>query len=111
MAEPALRDELQEHRGLIDRLDEEILQKMAARMEVSERIGLFKKAHNIAILQPERWEGIMRAQQALGAGIGLSPRFIQALMDAVHDESIRKQTEVWDRQNTAPQIQESKKMD
>lgn len=109
MAEPALRNELQEHRDLIDRLDEEILQKLAARMEVSERIGHFKHAHNIAILQPERWERIMRAQQAMGAGLGLSPRFIQALMDAVHDESIRKQTEVWNREGALPGLQGSEK--
>jgi chorismate mutase len=104
-AGPTLRDELQEHRDLIDRLDEEILQKIAARMEISERIGRFKQAHNIAILQPERWRRIMRAQQVLGKELGLSPHFVQALMDTVHDESIRKQTEVWEREQFAPGFQ------
>lgn len=103
-AGPDLRDELQEHRNLIDRLDEEILQKIAARMEISERIGFFKQAHNIAILQPERWRCIMEAQHTVGKGIGLSPHFIQALLDAVHDESIRKQTEVWDHAGSTPEI-------
>lgn len=98
-AGPALRDELQEHRDLIDRLDEEILQKLASRMEIAERIGHFKQAHNIAILQPERWQRIMQAMHAFGKDLGLSPKFIQALMDAVHDESIRKQNEVWEREN------------
>ncbi|MGB3869140.1 MAG: chorismate mutase [Flavobacteriales bacterium] len=107
IAEPHLRNELQEHRNLIDRLDEEILQKIGARMEISERIGLFKQAHNIAILQPERWRRIMKAQHAFGAGLGLSPHFIQALLDAVHDESIRKQTDVWEREQEAPGIQGS----
>ncbi|MBP8822407.1 MAG: bifunctional 3-deoxy-7-phosphoheptulonate synthase/chorismate mutase type II [Flavobacteriales bacterium] len=101
MAEPALRNELQEHRDLIDRLDEEILQKLAARMEIAERIGAFKQAHNIAILQPARWRRIMQAQQALGQELALSPAFVQALMDAVHDESIRKQTAVWEREGKA----------
>ncbi|MCC6839599.1 MAG: bifunctional 3-deoxy-7-phosphoheptulonate synthase/chorismate mutase type II [Flavobacteriales bacterium] len=96
-AAPHLRDELQEHRDLIDRLDEEILQKLAARMEIAERIGAFKQAHNIAILQPERWRRIMQAQHALGRALGLAPAFVQAVMDAVHDESIRKQTAVWER--------------
>src|SRR5690606_32593142 len=104
-AGPHLRNELQEHRDLIDRLDEEILEKIGARMEISERIGLFKQAHNIAILQPERWRRIMAAQQAFGQGIGLSMHFIQALLDAVHDESIRKQTAVWERAGTGPGIQ------
>ncbi len=106
-AGPDLRDELQEHRDLIDRLDEEILQKVAARMEISERIGLFKQAHNIAILQPERWRYIMRAAQAMGKDLGHSQHFIQALMDAVHDESIRKQTAVWEREQLAAGYQGS----
>lgn len=109
-AGPALRDELQEHRDLIDRLDEEIVQKLAARMEISERIGYFKQAHNIAILQPERWEQIMRAMHAVGTELGLSPRFVQALMDAVHDESIRKQTQVWEREEKVPGDREAEKL-
>lgn len=108
-AGPGLRDGLREHRGLIDRLDEEILQKLAARMEISERIGLFKQAHNIAILQPERWRTIMRAAHAMGRELGLSRHFVQALMDAVHDESIRKQTDVWEREQLAAGYQGSPK--
>lgn len=96
-AGPGLRDELQEHRNLIDRLDEEIIRKLGTRMEVAERIGLFKQAHNIAILQPERWRRIMDAAHVLGSEQGLSRHFVQALMDAVHDESIRRQTQVWER--------------
>ncbi|MEO5584405.1 MAG: chorismate mutase, partial [Flavobacteriales bacterium] len=97
------------HRVLIDRLDEEILQKVTARMEISERIGLFKQAHNIAILQPERWRTIMQAAHGMGKDLGLSRHFIQALMDAVHDESIRKQTEVWEREQLAAGYQGSTK--
>ena len=108
-AEPGFKDELQEHRVLIDRLDEEILQKVTARMEISERIGLFKQAHNIAILQPERWRTIMQAAHGMGKELGLSRHFIQALMDAVHDESIRKQTEVWEREQLAAGYQGSTK--
>ena len=102
-AGPDLRDELREHRNLIDRLDEEILQKIGARMEISERIGVFKQAHNIAILQPERWRHIMEAQHTVGRGLSLSPHFIQALLDAIHDESIRKQTAVWENAGSTPE--------
>ena len=108
-AGPAVRDELQEHRELIDRLDEEILQKIAARMEISERIGLFKQAHNIAILQPERWKQIMHDQLAMGKELRMSHHFIQAMMDAIHDESIRKQTVVWETENMAPDNKGQKK--
>ena len=87
-------DKLLALRDLIDQLDEEIAQKLASRMDIAERIGEFKQAHNVAILQPERWERIMRRQQALGQRLGLDPAFVQAFMNAVHDESIRRQTAV-----------------
>jgi chorismate mutase len=106
-AGPHLRDELQEYRDMIDRLDEEIVQKLGARMEVSERIGQFKHAHNVAILQPEWWERVLRAQMAAGLELNLSRRFVQEFMDAVHDESIRKQTAVWERSETTVGAQAS----
>lgn len=92
-----LGDRLQGLRDLIDQLDEEIAQKLASRMDIAERIGEFKQEHNVAILQPERWERIMRRQQSLGQRIGLSAGFVQAFMNAVHDESIRRQTSVWEQ--------------
>ena len=95
-------DKLQALRDLIDQLDEEIAQKLASRMDIAERIGEFKQAHNVAILQPERWERIMRRQQALGQRLGLDPAFVQAFMNAVHDESIRRQTAVWEQMPVEP---------
>lgn len=90
-------DQLQSLRDLIDQLDEEIAQKLASRMDIAERIGEFKQTHNVAILQPERWERIMRRQQALGQRLGLSPTFVQAFMNTIHDESIRRQSAVWEQ--------------
>jgi chorismate mutase len=95
-------DQLQSLRDLIDQLDEEIAQKLASRMDIAERIGEFKQAHNVAILQPERWERIMRRQQALGQRLGLSPAFVQAFMNTVHDESIRRQGAVWEQVPSDP---------
>ncbi|MFT3884290.1 MAG: chorismate mutase [Flavobacteriales bacterium] len=89
-----LRDELQEYRDLIDQLDEEIAQKLATRMDIAERIGEFKRAHNVAILQPERWERVMARQRALCLRLGLDPGFIDDFMAAIHNESIRRQTAV-----------------
>lgn len=97
-----LGDQLQSLRDLIDQLDEEIAQKLASRMDIAERIGEFKQAHNVAILQPERWDRIMRRQQALGQRLGLGPAFVQAFMNAVHDESIRRQGAVWEQLPSDP---------
>lgn len=86
-----MHDRLQELRDLIDQLDEEIAQKLATRMDIAERIGDHKRAHQVAILQPERWERIMERQLRLAAELGLDAGFVRAFMDAVHRESIRRQ--------------------
>lgn len=87
-----MRDRLQELRDLIDQLDEEIAQKLGSRMEIAARIGDHKRAHQVAILQPERWERIMARQLELAPHLGLSDAFVREYMDAVHRESIRQQT-------------------
>lgn len=87
-----MRDRLGELRDLIDQLDEEIAQKLGARMDIAERIGDYKREHNVAILQPERWERIMERQLKLAAQLGLSNELINELMDAIHRESIRRQS-------------------
>lgn len=93
-AEPTagMQDRLEELRELIDQLDEEIAQKMGARMEIAARIGEHKRMHQVAILQPERWDLIMRRQLKLAQHLGLSEEFVREFMDAVHRESIRRQT-------------------
>ncbi len=95
-ASAPLNDRLQELRDLIDQLDEEIAQKLGTRMDIAERIGDHKREHNVAILQPERWERILKRQLALARELGLSPEFVQEFMDAVHRESIRRQSVVPD---------------
>jgi chorismate mutase len=87
-----MRDRLEELRDLIDQLDDEIAQKLGTRMDIAERIGDHKREHQVAILQPERWERIMRKQLNLAGHLGLSAMFMSEFMDAVHRESIRRQT-------------------
>jgi chorismate mutase len=89
---PGMHDRLEELRDLIDQLDEEIAQKLGTRMDIAERIGDHKRAHKVAILQPERWERIMRRQLRLAEHLGLGAAFVQEFMDAIHRESIRRQS-------------------
>ena len=76
------------------------LRMLGTRMDIAERIGDHKREHQVAILQPERWERIMRRQMRLAQHLGLSDAFVKELMDAIHRESIRRQTAA--RSETAP---------
>ena len=89
---PGMSDRLEELRDLIDQLDEEIAQKLGTRMDIAERIGDHKRDHNVAILQPERWDRILQRQLRMAEHLGLSPDFVREFMDAIHRESIRRQS-------------------
>ncbi|MDP4292479.1 MAG: bifunctional 3-deoxy-7-phosphoheptulonate synthase/chorismate mutase type II, partial [Bacteroidota bacterium] len=58
-SDPAFRQNLEELRGQIDKLDVEIIRLMGTRMRVSEEIGKFKKNQSITIFQAGRWDEIM----------------------------------------------------
>jgi chorismate mutase len=79
-------------RQQIDELDLAVLKLIAQRMELSEQIGLHKRHHNISILQLQRWNEILEKAKAFGRQQGLSERFIQHYLSAVHQESILRQS-------------------
>ncbi|MEM9848665.1 MAG: bifunctional 3-deoxy-7-phosphoheptulonate synthase/chorismate mutase type II [Bacteroidota bacterium] len=78
----------------IDELDTDIMNLMAQRMRIADRIGEYKKAKNIAILQNSRWQAILEAAVAQGKAKGLSETFVKSLFKAVHQESINHQEAV-----------------
>jgi len=78
----------------IDKFDEDIIRLLAQRMQVSEHIGLFKAAHNLQPLDIERWNEIRRTRLVWAAQLGLSEQFMIPYLDQLHNESIRRQTEV-----------------
>ena len=82
---------LMELRGQIDRLDCEILQLLAERMDVSEKIGCIKRDNDVRILQAARWEDIMDRALARSSSLGLSETFLHTILDAIHIESIERQ--------------------
>ena len=87
------KTELNWLRAEIDELDEKLWDTIGARMDVSRRIGEWKKAHGMAPLQPERYEMIverLKAPQPPEGG-GLRTEFKLALWELIHEESLRQQ--------------------
>ncbi|NET36772.1 MAG: bifunctional 3-deoxy-7-phosphoheptulonate synthase/chorismate mutase type II [Cyanothece sp. SIO1E1] len=78
----------------IDEIDEEIMNMMVKRMQLSDSIGQYKKRNNIAVLQPDRWNEILERAVAQGKAKDLSPQFVEALLKAVHQESINRQVAI-----------------
>lgn len=79
-------------RDRIDSIDEQIVDLLSNRMKIIEEIGTYKKTHNIAIVQVKRWNEIVGSRKKQARKGGLSAAFLQQVLQAIHQESIRKQT-------------------
>ena len=84
-------------RAEIDELDEQIWDSIAARMDVSKRIGEWKKEHGIAPLQPERYQQIVKELKIKNEklrmnGLPLSEQFMLNIWEMIHEESLRQQS-------------------
>lgn len=59
-------------RGQIDTIDEQLLELLAKRMRISKEIGVYKKEHNMPILQSPRYSEILEKRSAMGETLELS---------------------------------------
>ncbi len=89
-----LSSDLSTLRENIDKIDRDILTLLGNRMKIADEIGIYKKTNNITILQLNRWREIQQAQQSYGPEQGLSLKFIEKYLEALHQESIRHQTKI-----------------
>ena len=81
-------------RRQIDELDNDLLELLAKRMRVSREIGMYKKEHNMPILQEHRYDEILQKRIAQAVDMGMKSEFMKAVLVAIHEESVRHQMEI-----------------
>lgn len=79
---------LEQLRREIDQIDHQMLALLKKRMECSEQIGEIKKANDLALFQPERWNQLLATRIAWGEKMGLRDYFTTELFKTIHSESI-----------------------
>lgn len=82
---------LNEYRSRIDDIDAQLLALLAKRMEISQQIGEIKKQHSMSVLQPKRYSQMLEQRILSAQSLGLSPDFVEKLMQEIHEESVKKQ--------------------
>jgi chorismate mutase len=91
------RDILFDLRKIIDEIDEEMILLLKKRSDITERIGVFKKEHGITIFQLQRWLEILKTRSESAINKGFQKEFIEKWCQLLHEESIRKQQEVMNK--------------
>lgn len=79
-------------RAMMDEQDDAIWAMIDKRMQISKQIGEWKKAHGVDIVQPTRYQDILQRRLEWAQDHHISDQTIQQIMDAIHTESVKKQS-------------------
>lgn len=84
-------------RTQIDSLDNQLIEILSNRMKVCVAVGEYKKQHNIAVVQSNRYNEIVERLCKLGKEKGLSETFVKQIMETIHTESVSQQNALKDK--------------
>ena len=84
-------------RHQIDEIDNSLIEMLAKRMRISREIGQYKREHDMTVVQTTRYNEILDKRGAQGVLCGMSADFIKAVFEAVHEESVRQQIEIMNK--------------
>lgn len=82
---------LENWRKQVDILDEKILNLLAKRMDISLRIGRYKKEHNLPLFDKKRWSQILKSNLDKTESLNLSKDFVKKLLILIHGHSLKLQ--------------------
>lgn len=91
---PAPAESLMQLRRQIDQLDNELIEVLAKRMNISREIGTYKRDHNMPVVQPNRYGDIMNTRILAAKSMGIGEEFMRSVLSAIHEESVRLQVEI-----------------
>jgi len=63
-------------------------------MNIARAIGKYKKENGLTVLQLSRWKEIMRSRKVWSEEMGIEQDFLRLVLEQVHKESIRIQTDI-----------------
>ena len=87
-------EDLQELRKQIDELDSSLLELLSKRMRIAREIGLYKKEHNLPVLQAGRYEEILDKRSSDASSMGMDTKFVKSILESIHEESVQQQIKI-----------------
>jgi chorismate mutase len=85
---------LENLREEIDHIDRELLDLLASRMRIVDRIADLKQRSNVTTLQVSRWRQLLEDRIRRAESLGLAPEYARALYEVIHAEALRRQSEI-----------------
>jgi len=81
----------------IDQCDNDLMEILAKRMRIAREIGIYKKEHNVQIVQAGRYDEIMDRRLKQAEQLGVNPEFVKSVLQAIHEESVQLQLSLFEK--------------
>lgn len=82
---------LENWRKQINVLDGKILKLLAKRLDITSKIGRYKKEQNLSPLDKKRWNQVMKSNLDKAESLNLPEDFVKKLLNLIHRYSLRLQ--------------------
>lgn len=86
---PVIPAELADLRGQIDHIDTEIMNALARRFDVTNRVGQLKAQHGLNSVDPVREQEKLQSLRTLAAEKGLNSDFVHSLFQHIFNEVVK----------------------
>ncbi|MFW5596027.1 MAG: chorismate mutase, partial [Prevotella sp.] len=71
-----------------------VVELLSRRMSICRDIVQYKKDHNMTVFQAGRYREILEKYGTKGGLCGLDPKFVAAIFESIHQESVRQQIDI-----------------
>jgi len=78
----------------MDEVDQALLEILARRFDIAAKIGLYKKSHNMTILQVHRWQETILDRIRKGKTYGLDETMVKKIWEILHQQSFQIQSDL-----------------
>lgn len=86
-----MEKQLEEWRKEIDKLDQELIELLEKRFELSKKIGEFKHTNKLPIIDEKRYQELLDNVTSYGKTHRIDTEFIKIIFSIIHDQSIKLQ--------------------
>jgi len=78
----------------MDAADNDLLEAIEKRIRITKELGMYKKSHNMTILQVNRWQKVLEDRLRQAHHLGLDEKLIKDIYQILHNQSVKIQSEL-----------------
>lgn len=94
------KSELDRLREDIDKTDQDLVELLAKRFNLTKEVGIYKKSSGDTIHQGNRWEEVLKKLELLAQQNQLPFELLESIWDTIHEYSKLQQEVIADRAQT-----------